>query len=184
MGMFDSFYVTLNCPTCKKTALREVQTKAFANALFDYRPGDIVDQAPIGEYWLKETWWCSTCKEKNRTYEFAIFLHIIDSLFIGAYSPTEVQQERTKHIDTYQIMRQFHKSATLGTKRGQLLRRIFHLISGFQSRQKASLAKRRGLPAKLDVFSITPQNHQELFQDILDLIKQTEKNRLKDHPGI
>lgn len=179
MGMFDSFLVPLKCPTCKKTDVREIQTKAFANVLAFYHIGDIVEEASIDEFWLKETWWCEYCREKKRDqqqYEHSIYLRLVDGLFVGVFTEREYQEQRKKSFDTYEIMRLFHKSAKRGTNSRFLLQRIYHLIQSARADWKEPRKDKTLLPRLL------PKNSDELLDAIVKTIEKEEGTELKDLP--
>ncbi len=133
MGMFDAFIISRKCSSCRATALREVQTKAFANILARYRVGDVVEGAPLGEFWLKEDWWCDKCHEEKKIenqYQHQIYLYLVDGLFVGAFGADEYKERRKRALDTYEVMQHFYKSAKKGTERKFLLSRIYNLIEG------------------------------------------------------
>lgn len=187
MGMFDSFLIRLKCPNCKKVDLQEIQTKAFANILANYHIGDIVENSPIGEFWLKEEWWCESCLNKKldkHKYEHTIYLRLIDGLFIGVYSESEYYEQRKRSPDTYEIMQLYRQSAYKGTNRRTLIQRIYGLIMQAKTHWKNKESK----PAnenKLENFILpTAQNSDELVDGILQIIEEYKKQEteLDDEP--
>ena len=52
MGMFDTIFINVLCPYCKKEH-NDIQTKAFANFLDEYKTGDLLEHSPIENDILK-----------------------------------------------------------------------------------------------------------------------------------
>src|SRR3989344_790621 len=177
MGMFDSFLLTRKCSTCKKTTLREMQTKAFANALICYRVGDVVENAPVGESWLKEYWWCEDCRRNERKpYEHYLYLRFIDGLFIGFYTEKEYDRQRKKALDTYEIMQLYRKNASRATDWRLMMQHIYRLIEN--SRE---IWKRKDKKDK-EQFFMLPKNEKALLDRIAECIKRDENIGLNDIP--
>lgn len=173
--MFDSFLITRKCPTCKTTSLREVQTKAFSNILARYRVGDVVEGAPLGEFWLKEDWWCEKCREEKKSqsqYEHPIYLYLVDGLFIGAFDEDDYKERRKRALDTYEVMRLFYKTAKQGTERKFLLIRIYHLIEGAIEHWKTKEREKRE-----KFFTFYPKNKDALLNEILEMIRHQEGSK-------
>jgi hypothetical protein len=170
MGMFDSFLVTLKCQTCKSVALREIQTKEFANILANYHIGDIVEGAPIGEFWLKDSWGCENCRKKGQKYEHLIYIRLLDGLFINVYSESEYQKQREKALDTYEIMQLYRQSAYKGTNRGTLIKRIYGLIQGAKTSWKNNDKE------QLNSILRVPKNSDELVNEILETIERYKQD--------
>lgn len=180
MGMFDAFFITRKCSTCKTISLREVQTKAFANILARYRIGDVVEGAPRGEFWLKEDWWCEKCRKEKKTenqYQHPTYLYLVDGLFIGAFDDKEYKERRKRALDTYAVMQLFYQSAKKGTERKFLLNRIYNLTEG------AIKYWRIGKKGKQEKFlSFYPKNKDALLAEILEMIKQQEGSQVEEPP--
>ena len=60
MGMFDNLLVNVECPKCKRSKIREVQTKDFDCLLEHFNVGDVVDGSirEIATYGVAE---CVNC---------------------------------------------------------------------------------------------------------------------------
>ncbi len=179
MGMFDSFLVKLECPLCKKTELREIQTKQFANILAAYHVGDIVEDAPVGEFWLKDEWWCENCRKKKREYNHDIYLRLLEGLFLGVYTEQQYQEQRKKLLDTYEIMQLYKQSAHAGTNRRFLIQRIDSLIKGSRIQWKNETSSKGKFPFLL------PKNNEELVKEIEEIINRFKENEpeLDDKPS-
>lgn len=178
MGMFDSFPIKLKCPTCKKTELRDVQTKQFAKVLANYEIGDVVYDAPRGEAWFKEEWWCEECHKGNKEpYKHVIYIRLVDGLYIGHYSEKEYTQARKKTFDTYEVMNLYHDAAEKATERRFLINDIYNSIQGDRERWK-----REGKIKRSKLFPFEPKDENELLDQILEKIKRHKDPTLTDVP--
>ncbi len=68
MGMFDSLYATLRCPTSGLEQEVEIQFKFGEPCMQEYRIGGQLDIGPYGNLWIPEDYLCGQCttyKEKE-----------------------------------------------------------------------------------------------------------------------
>lgn len=65
MGLYDTVWVELECPNCKRRALRDVQFKHDEHTLSNYMMGDYVEGLPAGQLALRGIFGCPCGPERE-----------------------------------------------------------------------------------------------------------------------
>lgn len=130
MGMYDSIYAELICPDCGIEDWQEIQTKRFECALMRYSVGDVLPEAPAGELWLEEAWFCDRCKQRRagerrkKAKTQPVFVHLVDGFIV------EVTRDRgaDKPVELAQLVKVLQVSAKRGTEYRLELSSLYHFI--------------------------------------------------------
>jgi len=89
MGMFDTIIGDLECPQCRKTREREIQTHRGPSLMETYYIGDTIEPFYFGNYWFEEEWYCVDCYKRDREKDenvkphwYKAYVHCINGLII------------------------------------------------------------------------------------------------------
>ncbi len=105
MGMFDTIYLKtpLACPGCGE-AISEVQTHEFGETMRHYSVGSLVTASPVVTGIVKETLWCSTCSNADRSGESPLYLVIWHSILAGVEQDLEKAEKRLAAVDRLDLI--------------------------------------------------------------------------------
>ena len=89
MGMFDTIIGELECPQCKKTGNREIQTHHGPSSLENFYIGDTIEPFYFGDYQFEEEWYCDDCykaareKDENAKPDWhKAYIHCINGMIV------------------------------------------------------------------------------------------------------
>jgi len=168
MGMFDTIMGEIECPDCRQTKEREIQTKRGACLMETYYFGDTIEPFFFGNYWFEEEWYCADCFKKARERDenlkmdwIKVYIHCINGLIVAI---SNVRRDEEKPPDwnlIHRISRDRHNYRSL-------LLRIDGMISNFKRRKE-------GEPPF--PFDIGPKTMDELFERIQEDIAEVLKGK-------
>jgi hypothetical protein len=172
MGMFDTIIGEIECPDCKQTKEREIQTKRGPRLMETYHLGDTIEPFFFGDYWFEEEWSCEDChrsaREKDEKAKFdwhKIYIHCLNGLIVDISNARREEEKLPDWALIHKISRDRHNFRNL-------LFKIDGTIKNFIERKE----REARFP-----FDIGPKTTDELFERIQEDIAAVLKGR---SPGI
>lgn len=157
MGMFDTIIGELECPQCKKTGNREIQTHHGPSNLETYYIGDTIEPFYFGDYQFEEEWYCNDCykaareKDENAKPDWhKAYVHCMNGMIVDVSS---IKMEDAVFPDWTLI----HKVSRERHIYRSILAGIENLIRNFENRKDSETA----FP-----FNMGPKNIDELLERI------------------
>jgi len=157
MGMFDTIIGKIECPDCRQTKEREIQTKRGPCLMETYHLGDTVEPFFFGDYWFEEEWYCVDChkrareKDENAKIDWhKVYVHCINGLIVGISNARGEEEKLPDWTLIHKISRDRHNYRNL-------LLKIDGTIKNFRRRKEGETH----FP-----FDIGPKTTDELFERI------------------
>ena len=153
MGMFDTIIGEIECPECRQTKEREIQTKRGPCLMETYHLGDTIEPFFFGDYWFEEEWYCGDChkrareKDENAKIDWhKVYVHCINGLIVGISNARGEEEKLPDWTLIHRISRDRHNYRNLllkSTVRSRALegekraKPTFLLISGRRLRMNS-----------------------------------------------
>ena len=136
MGMYDTIIGKIECPDCKQTKEREIQTKRGPRLMETYHLGDTVEPFYFGDYWFEEEWYCVDCHKKAREKDenakvdwHKVYVHCINGLIVAISNARKEEEKLPDWTLIQEISRDRHNYRNL-------LLRIEGTIKSFRGRKE------------------------------------------------
>jgi hypothetical protein len=171
MGMFDTIIGEMECPECRQTKEREIQTKREPCLMETYHLGDTIEPFFFGDYWFEEEWYCGDCHKRAREKDenakidlHKVYVHCINGLIVGISNARGEEEKLPDWTLIHRISRDRHNYRNL-------LLKIDGKIRNFRGRKEGEAH----FP-----FDIRPKTADELFKKIQEDIAEVLKG---ESPG-
>jgi hypothetical protein len=168
MGMFDTIIGEIECPECRQTKEREIQTKRGPCLMETYHLGDTIEPFFFGDYWFEEEWYCEDChkrareKDENAKIDWhKVYVHCINGLIVGISNARGEEEKLPDWTLIHRISRDRHNYRNL-------LLKIDGTIRNFRGRKDGETH----FP-----FDIGPKTTDELFERIQEDIAGVLKGK-------
>jgi hypothetical protein len=168
MGMFDTIIAEIECPECRQTKEREIQTKRGPCLMETYHLGDTIEPFFFGDYWFEEEWYCGDCqrrareKDENAKIDWRkVYVHCINGLIVGISNARREEEKLPDWTLIRRISRDRHNYRNL-------LLKIDGTIRNFRGRKDGEAH----FP-----FDIGPKTTDELFERIQEDIGEVLKGK-------
>jgi hypothetical protein len=171
MGMFDTIMGEIECPACRQTKEREIQTKRGPCLMETYYVGDTIEPFFFGDYWFEEEWYCADClkrateEDENSKMDWhKVYIHCINGLIVAISNARREEEKLPDWTLIHRISKDRHNYRSL-------LFKIDGMISNFKRRKEGEAP----FP-----FDIGPKTTDELFERIQEDIAEVLKG---ESPG-
>jgi len=168
MGMFDTIIGEIECPECRQTKEREIQTKRGPCLMETYHPGDTIEPFFFGDYWFEEEWYCGDCHKRARETDenvkidwHKVYVHCINGLIVGISNARGEEEKLPDWTLIHRISRDRHNYRNL-------LLKIDGKIRNFRERKEGEAHF---------LFDIGPKTTDELFERIQEDIGEVLKGK-------